>query len=49
MPTKSNRKDNWKPERLDDGSVSPQGRDISKALDKASKYRTSSSKGRNRC
>jgi hypothetical protein len=37
MP-KSNR-DNlkgWKPERLDDGSVNPKGRDISGAVDRAS-------------
>jgi hypothetical protein len=40
---------NWRPERLDDGSVSPQGRDISSAIDKAAKSRTSTSKARNKC
>jgi hypothetical protein len=38
MPMKSNRDDtkNWRPERLDDGSVNPKGRDISGAIDRAS-------------
>jgi hypothetical protein len=39
----------WKPERLDDGSVSPQGRDISAGLAKAAKSRTSTSKRGNKC
>jgi hypothetical protein len=38
----------WKPERLD-SNESPKGRDISKALDKASKSRSSTSKARNKC
>jgi hypothetical protein len=37
MPMRSNRNDSsWKPQRLDDGSVNPKGRDISGAVDRAS-------------
>jgi hypothetical protein len=51
MPTKSNSRDaaSWKPQRLD-SNESPQGRDISKALDKAAKSRTATSlSGKGKC
>jgi hypothetical protein len=51
MPTKSNRKENWKPQRLD-SNESPKGRDIGADIDRASKSRTATSlKGsaKNRC
>jgi len=42
MPMRSNRKDDFKPTRLDGGSA--KGRDISAAVDKAAKSRTSKSR-----
>lgn len=52
MPTKSNRKENWKPQRLDSAASSDKGRDISSDIDRASKSRTATSlkgSGKDRC